>query len=78
MTQLVDEQRAMVFREAYNLAMTELLPADCLDKMELASLIAWSALTCNNIRAIARGTGRGRVYVTTMMARARSIIKVLE
>jgi hypothetical protein len=71
-----DAQRSTAFRDAYELALA-CLPANCEDRLELAAVIGWSAMTGCNQRAMARGMKRSRSWIVPRLKRARELVLIL-
>jgi len=71
------EDRAAAFRETYELAICVLLPPKCELRIELATVMAWAAMTGNNQRAMIRGMGRSRKWIETRMKMARELVRML-
>lgn len=67
--------REIAFHEAYEVAITKLLPRDCAVRLELAAVIGWSAMCAVNTVRMARGTGRSRTWLIPRLKQARELVR---
>ena len=70
---MIDQESSNIYESVWRSALS-MIGIEHEDRLELASIAAWSAVHCGRVNAIAESTGRSRWYVSEKMKKFRLLI----